>query len=124
MAQAWSASISTPVRSTVSTWVSTSTWSSSMAEVHEHRADQEGVAQRQQARGLLGRLDPCDPGHREHVALGDRARGDLGRRLRSMVDPTPGDGPAVRRLLGGDVDHPGTPERVEVRELGRHEQRV
>ena len=35
------------------------------------------------------------------------------------VDPAAGDGPPVARLLGGDVDHPGPSERVEVGELGR-----
>ena len=38
-------------------------------EVHQHRSDQERVAQREQVRGLLGRLDPRDPGDGEDVAL-------------------------------------------------------
>ena len=39
------------------------------AEVHEHRADEQRVAQRQQVRRLLRGLDPGDPGDGEHVAL-------------------------------------------------------
>ena len=39
------------------------------AEVHEHRADEQRVAQRQQVRRLLGGLDAGDPGDGEHVAL-------------------------------------------------------
>ena len=76
------------------------------------------MAQREQVRRLLGGLDAGDPGDGEHVALADRAGGDLRGRLGLHDHPAAGDGAAVRRLLGRDVHHPGPPERVEVRELG------
>ena len=84
-------------------------------------ADQQRVAQRDQVGRPLGRLDAGDPGHGQHVALGDRAPGDQRRGLGLHEHLAAGDGPPVGRLLGGDVDHAGTAQRVEVGELeGRH----
>jgi hypothetical protein len=71
-------------------------------------------------RSLLRSLDAGDPGHGEHVTLRDRARRDRGSGLRLHVDATPGDGPAVARFLGRDVDHASPAEGIEMRELRRH----
>ena len=50
---------------------------------------------------------------------------DLRRGVGLHVHPAPGDGPAVGGVLGGDVDHAGTAQRVEGRELrGRHGREV
>ena len=94
-------------------------------EVHVDRADEQRVAQRQQVRGLLRGLDAGHPGDREHVALGDGAGGDLRRGVGLHVHAAAGDGPTVGGVLGGDVDHAGTAERVEMGELrGRHRTEV
>jgi SAM-dependent methyltransferase len=82
------------------------------------------MAQRQQVRRLLGGLDPGDPGHRQDIALRDRAGGDPGRGFGLHVDPAAGHSPPVTGLLGRDIDHPGPSERVKVREFGRHDQQV
>ena len=74
------------------------------------------MAERDQVRGALGRLDPGDPGRPEHVALGHGVAGHLGRRLRQHEHLAPGDGPPMGGLLGGDVDHAGSTQRVEVRQ--------
>ena len=50
----------------------------------------------------------------------DRARRDPRSGLGLHVDPAAGHRPAVAGLLGRDIDHPGPPERVEVREFRRH----
>jgi hypothetical protein len=89
-------------------------------EVDQHRAHEQRVAQRDQVGGALGGLDAGHPGHVEHVALAHRAPGHQGGGLGLHVHPTPGHGPAVRRVLGGDVDHAGPAQRVEVGEALRH----
>ena len=70
---------------------------------------------------LLRRLDAGDPRHCEHVALADGSRRDLRGGVGLHVHPTSGHGAPVRGVLGGDVDHAGASERVEMREFrGRH----
>ena len=109
-----SASISTPVRSTVSTWASTSMNVSSIRKLTSTAPTSTRVAQRDQVRRPLGGLDPGHPGHRQHVALVDGAAGHERGGLGAHVDPPPCDGPAMRGLLGCDVDHASTAEWVEM----------
>ena len=114
--QAVSASISTPVRSTVSTWASTSIQVSSIRKFTRTAPTSSGWHSGIRSGGALGGLDAGHPGHGEHIALGDRAPGDERRGLGLHVHPGPGDGPAVARLLGRDVDHAGPAQRIEVGE--------
>ena len=91
-------------------------------EVHRHRSDEHGMAQRDRVGGSLGGLDGGDPGDREHVALVHLAVGDRRCRLRLHRHLAAGDGPPMGRLLGSDVDHPRPAERIEMGEVGHDAQ--
>ena len=86
-------------------------------EVDPDGADEHRVAHGDQLGGALRGLDPGDPGRRQHVALGDRVVGHLGRRLGQHRDPAASEGPAVRGLSRRDIDHSGAAQRVEI---GQH----
>ena len=57
---------------------------------------------------------PGHPGHGQHVALGDGVAGHHGRGLGLHHHLAPGQGPPVGGLLGGDVDHAGPAQGVEM----------
>src|ERR687897_402118 len=86
------------------------------AEVDEHRADQQRVAQGDQIGRALGRLDARHTRDGEHVAFGDRTACHEGRGLRAHLHAPAHDGASVGRILRRDVDHASPAEWIEVRE--------
>src|SRR3954453_12677503 len=82
------------------------------------------MAQRDEVGRPLGRLDPRHPSDRQHVALAHRVGRHLGRGLRLHVHPAASHSSPVGGFLGRDVDHPRTPEGIEMREtpVGHGEQ--
>src|SRR5262249_2176058 len=74
------------------------------------------VAQRDQVRRALGSHDARQTRDGEHVALGERARGDCGERFGAHRDLAAGDRLPRRHLLRRDVDHASPPAPVEMGE--------
>src|SRR5215207_8276792 len=86
------------------------------AEVDEHRAYQQWVAQGDQIGRALGGLDARHARDGEHVALGDRTARYEGRGIRAHVYAPARDGASVGGILRRDVDHASPAEWIEVRE--------
>ncbi len=80
------------------------------------------MTERDQFGGALGRHDAGKPRHREHVALGDIARGDAGERLLAHHDAGARHRHPVGLRLVRDVDHSGAALGVEMGEFGQVEQ--
>jgi hypothetical protein len=76
----------------------------------------QGVAQRDEVAGLLGRHDAGDAGNAQHVALFGGAGFDEGQGGGQHFDAAAGHGHAVGGGLGGHVDHVGLALGVKVGE--------
>ena len=116
MLQAWRASISTPVRSTVSTWASIATKSSPISKLTDTDPTSSGWHS-----GIMSDVrlaawmpatratDRTSPFFTSRLAIAAVVSG----RMKTLQRATSA---SVRGLFRGDVDHPGTAERVEVGE--------
>ena len=111
-----SASISTPVRPSVSAVTSIRIAGAGVVEreLDRHAGQRQRMAQRDQVRRALGRLDRGDPRDPEHVALFRVARAHHRQRGRAHLDAAAGARDTFGYILVGDVDHVRLPVRVEV----------
>jgi hypothetical protein len=88
-------------------------------EVDGDAVDRNGVAQRDEVGGALGRHDPGDAGDREDIALGNAVATQEGDRLGGQVDASGRCRRAHRDVLAGDVDHASRAAVVDVAEAHR-----
>ncbi len=74
------------------------------------------MAQRNQVRSLLRRLDAGDPRHGEHIALGVTALHDHLQGLRAHAHPRFGHRLALGQGFIGDIDHVGVAVGIKMGE--------
>lgn len=86
-------------------------------ETDRDGADQQRVAERDHVGGPFGCLDCSHSGDRQHITFLDLPIRNRFGRLGLHENLGPSDGSTMGGFLRRDIDHPGMPERVEVREL-------